>query len=1005
MLVVTKMLSRGRGVYWLLLLAVPLRAAEPIPHGQAQAPNPPLSPAEAMRRMTLPEGFHADLVESEPDIVNPVAMTFDELGRIWITESLEYPRRAPGPGRDRVKVLEDTDNDGKADKFTVFADGLNIPSGIAVGHGGVWVANAPDILFLQDTDHDGKADRTEVVVTGFGRADTHELPNSLTWGPDGWLYGWNGVFNPGHVVQRGKTFDFTCAIFRIHPRTREFELFCEGTSNPWGIAWNGDGEAFASACVIDHLWHLTETGYYHRQGGPYPPHTWKIDSIVDHSHQKAAYCGIHYFDSDAYPPEYRERLYMGNIHGNCINVDTIKRNGSTYRAQAAPDFLTANDAWFMPVAQKTGPDGSLYILDWYDRYHCYQDANRDPAGIDRLKGRLYRIRYRDTPRNNRVVFATTFGSSLPRLFNTSNIYVRETLQRILTERLQLGATGLRADLERYVLDETQPRKGRMHALWALIGGGPLDRDFHLIILTHADPGVRAWGVRAAGNMREVDAGVRDKVIAVAHDPDPSVVLQVAIAVKKLHGANAIPVWLDILSRCGDDVLIPHIVWQNLQPMLDERGDAFADEVARRGPGSSPALAQVVPRAIERLLAGAESGADTAVRLLKTLFRAEGGESHAAARRALRAVAAAAQDDRLSDRAIDALRTGLGETTAAVVGDPSHPLHLDVAIVATSWHDTAAVPVVRRVFQSVQQPFESRLRALGALVAAADAEVLGPVGEALALRHTSRDFRGQVVGALGRLDDPRVAAVVLENYPHLEPELQPKAVELMTQRPAWSLALLQAIAGGKIPPSALNVNQVRKLLASKDPALAEQVKKQWGTVREGRNPERERVVAQMRALLQSRRGDPLAGRLVFQRVCGQCHKLFGEGQDVGPDLTGNGRASFEQLLSNVFDPSLVIGSAYQATTVATTDGRVLTGLLVEDSNERVVLKGQGGKLETIARKDVDALKTSALSLMPEDVEKQLKPEELADLFAYVTLDKPPSDPSARPIPGAEVLPRK
>ena len=255
-------------VFSLSFLA-PLAADDtPVPHGQQKPPGPALSPDEAMARMTLPEGFSVELVASEPDIVNPVAMTFDERGRIWITESLEYPRHQAGPGRDRVKVLEDTDGDGRADKFTVFAEGLNIPSGIAVGAGGVWLANSPDILFMQDTDGDGKADKQEVVVTGFGRADTHELPNSLTWGPDGWLYGLNGVFNPSHIEHRGRTFDFTCALFRIQPRTREFELFAEGTSNPWGVAFDGEGSAFVSACVIDHLWHLTETGYYHRQGGP-----------------------------------------------------------------------------------------------------------------------------------------------------------------------------------------------------------------------------------------------------------------------------------------------------------------------------------------------------------------------------------------------------------------------------------------------------------------------------------------------------------------------------------------------------------------------------------------------------------------------------------------------------------------------------------------------------------------------------------------------------------------
>src|SRR6185437_9992585 len=197
-----------------LALAAAQAADEVLPHRQTKPPGPPLSPAEAIAKMTVPPGFQVELVACEPQIVNPVAMTFDERGRIWVTESFEYPRREPGPGRDRIKVMEDTDGDGQIDK-------------------------------------------QEVVVTGFGRDDTHELPNSLTWGPDGWLYGLNGVFNRSRVKHRGREYDFTCALFRIHPRTRDFELFCEGTSNPWGVAWDREGSAFISACVIDHLWHLT----------------------------------------------------------------------------------------------------------------------------------------------------------------------------------------------------------------------------------------------------------------------------------------------------------------------------------------------------------------------------------------------------------------------------------------------------------------------------------------------------------------------------------------------------------------------------------------------------------------------------------------------------------------------------------------------------------------------------------------------------------------------------
>ena len=347
-----------------------------IPRRQEKPPGPPLSPQQSLEKMSVPEGFAIELVAAEPQIVNPVAMCIDAQGRFWVTESFEYPRRAAGPGRDRIKVLEDTDQDGRVDRVTIFADGLNIPSGIAVGHGGVWVANAPDLLFLQDTDGDLQADVTRRVLTGFGRTDTHELPSALTWGPDGWLYGLNGVFNRSHVRYPEANphyeadhpgWPFTCAVWRLHPETLEFQIFAEGTSNPWGIAINAVGDFFLSACVIDHLWHITETGYYIRQGGPYPSHTWPMESIVEHTHQKAAYCGIVYLDSPAFPSEYRDTLYMGNVHAGCLNADVLERRGATYFGKPRPDLITANDVWSMPVAQQIGPDGALYVLDWYDR--------------------------------------------------------------------------------------------------------------------------------------------------------------------------------------------------------------------------------------------------------------------------------------------------------------------------------------------------------------------------------------------------------------------------------------------------------------------------------------------------------------------------------------------------------------------------------------------------------------------------------------------------------------
>jgi putative heme-binding domain-containing protein len=966
-----------------------------IPHGQDRLPGPPLAPAEAIRRMKVPEGFTVEVVAAEPDIVNPVAMTFDERGRIWITESLEYPRHSAGPGRDRIKILESTKGDGRYDKITVFAAGLNIPSGIAVGHGGVWVANAPDILFYRIGPDGRAAGPPEVVVTGFGRHDTHEVPNSLTWGPDGWLYGLNGVFNPAHIKHQGKEFRFTCALFRIHPKTHEFQVFCEGTSNPWGLAWDTEGSAFVSACVIDHLWHLTETGYYLRQGGPYPPFTWWSGSIVHHKHQKAAYCGLHYFDSDAYPPEYRDRLYMGNIHGGCINVDTLQRDGSTYAAKPAPDFLTANDPWFMPVSQKAGPDGCLYILDWYDRYHCYQDAQRDPQGIDRERGRLYRVRYKNTPPAGLFDLAKESDDRLIDRLHSPNIYFRDLAQRLLGER---NDAVTRRKLEALVLDEHEPRKARMHALWALVGAGSLDVNFHLRLLTDKDPGYRAWGVRAAGNDPNVDPLIRDRVCAMVPDLSPDVLLQVAIAARKFHGVDAMRLLVTIAAVSPEDKLIPHIVWQNLHPLLEEHSDRFLTELDRFRLHKSPNLAALLPHVLERV-AGRGADPGCVVGLLERLADGKNANPDTLGK-CVDVLADKLQHGEIAGPRVDQLRERLQPMLRKLIGEGGGPLYRDAVLLAAALKDRTGLDLARGYLRSLRQPEAIRLRALDALVAAGDSAALAEASLILTDPQTgSVRFRGQVLTALGKLDDPRVGQTVLAAYPQLDPELQPRAIELLSQRTAWSRQLLRAIDQKRVSSSALNANQIRRLLASKDAALVKEARTIWGTVRLERNPERERVVAEMRAALRQTKGDSRAGTLVFKKVCAQCHKIYGEGQDVGPDLTANGRGSFDQLLSNVFDPSLVIGAAYQATTVSTTDGRFLTGLVTEDSPQRILLKTQGGKIETIPRDQVEEVLPSKVSLMPEGLEKQMTRQEIADLFAFLCLDRPPGEPGARKIPGA------
>src|SRR6266550_3531649 len=919
------------------------------PWRQDQPPNEPYSPQEAISRMKVPEGFTVELVASEPDIVNPIAMTFDDRGRIWIAESIEYPRKPAGVGRDRVKVLEDTDADGRADKVTTFAEGLNIPTGVAVGYGGVWVLNAPDLLFLREKD--GRQISREVVLTGFGRTDTHELPNSLTWGPDGWLYGLNGVFNQSRVrSNNGKEYKFNCALWRVHPRTREFQIVAEGTSNPYGLAWDTEGSAIVEAChwANDHLFHFVETGHYQRQAGAFPPFTIPIGSITDHGHQKTAYCGIAFLDSDAYPPQFRERIVVGNIHGGALNVDRMQRDGASYLAKAEADLFTANDAWCMPVALKVGPDGCLYVLDWYDRYHCAQDAARDPEGVDRLKGRLYRLRYQNTPRAPKFDLATESDDQLIARLANGNIYFRETAQRVLTERWGSASRELRAKLEKLVLADAPltpslspsegerlaegrgrgtpvantERKARLHALWALIGSGALDPAFHLKLLAHSDPAYRAWGVRAAGNLGNVSSAIREKVAALARDSSPDVQLQVAIASRKIKNFDALPVLSDVLAHCGQDKLIPSIAWNNLHPLLETESSRFVSLITSEGRvtrvpdhsakairdpvGSSfqkdlsPALAALSPRIVERILS-AQKPDTHAVAALLTFVANRDSEC---AKECLSV--ASSKLGALSEPSVAQLKSGLKPVLEHLLArEQDTPLKLSAQLLAARLGLAQIDPgVIRARFTSASQPEDSRLEALDALIAFRDPGLLAALPKVMS---GSPPFVRRVFAALGRVEDAKLADVLLSEYPKLAPELQPLAIDLIMQREPWARKLLDAVLANQLPKGVLNANHLRKILESNDRDAVWAVEKAFGKLREERNPEREKVVAEMAAYFREHIGDPRRGQAVFRNLCAQCHTIYGEGGKLGPDITANGRASFDQLLSSVFDPSLVIGA--------------------------------------------------------------------------------------------------
>jgi putative membrane-bound dehydrogenase-like protein len=968
-----------------LLVSAALGADKKVlPYHQQKEPGPALTPQEAMAKMQLPPGFKVTLVASEPDVINPTSFTFDDQGRIWATESMEYPRESAGPGQDRVKILESTKHDGHFDKVTVYKDGLNIPAGIALGNGGVYVTNSPDILFLQGNE---KAAASQTILTGFGRADRHELPNSLTWGPDGWLYGMNGVFNGARVEHDGKTFDFSCAIWRWHPKTHKFELFAQGTSNPWGLDYNRQGDWFISCCVIDHLFHMTQSGYYTRQGGPYPPQTHVLPSITTQRHEMAAYGGLCLYDADQFPEEYRGTLFMGNLHGSAINRDTLTRNGATYTQHNAPDFCQANDDWFMPVSQKIGPDGCLYVMDWYDKYHCYQDAGRDPAGVDRSLGRIYRISYGDPPPYPTFDLQKSSTAELIKLLANPNVWWRRQAQRVLNEKFD---ESLVPQLQKIALDTSDATPAHMHALWLLVSQHQLDPTFHEKVLSSPDEPTRNWGVRGAGEMQNISNEIFEKLMALTRDPSPDVRVQVAVAAGRLEHPDGLPILLESLRNADNvkDPLIPTIIYNNLREIIPKRGSEILSDIEK-------------DQAIQ------SNFNDTVVRWVRDAVNALNRTPEqivASLKSSLPGSSDAAKDDRKLtsslESVIDAFHTlGVTPTEASKLFDDAmrHQVagiataqsgaRIPATVIALWWNDPKATEAARAIIADPKASAAVRGEFVKALGAQKHSENINAFAALAGDNAAPILVRQNAVSGLGEMNDPNAANALVSMFDQLPPDMRPMAINAMVLSKASAGVLLDAIRDKKIPLSNMNENHARAINGLGDPALAKEVEAVWGKVQTERNPERAKLVAAYKRFYLSHGGIPAKGWAVFESKCAQCHTIYGKGGNVGPDITGVGRDNLDLVLSNVLDPSLVIGKPYYVYVAKLKDDTAVSGILVEDSPKQIVLKEPTG-LHVIPRDQLARLVQQNISMMPEGLEKTMTNGEFCDLISFLLTKEPP-----------------
>jgi putative membrane-bound dehydrogenase-like protein len=600
-----------------------------------QVKNAGLSPQQAVREMTFPEGFSATVFAAEPDVRQPIALCLDDRGRVWIAEAYGYPFRQPeGQGKDRILCFEDTDGDGAFDRRTVFLEGLNLVSGMEYGFGGLWVGAAPYLYFIpiEEGDAPRPAGEPRAILEGFAWQDTHETLNSFRWGPDGWLYGCHGVFTHSHVKKAGapdNTRQFINAgIFRVHPVTHDFEVFAEGTSNPWGIDFNATGHAFIEACVIPHFWHIIQGGRYQRQAGqhylpsrmdierldpdywrqdfaaktrqPVHPHVYEdLKTHGDHVHWLGsrphagnsksdevggghAHAGLLIYQGDSWPAEFRGKAFMGNIHGQRINMDIPVRKGSGYIGKHGADFLNFNDLWSQALNFRTDQNGSVYVIDWYDQNQCHR---RDEKVHDRSNGRVYKIIYKQEAWTA-VDFASRTDGELISLLSGSNEMPARHARRLLQER---AAAGRLAATTREVLrkhmgfgKEDVSYKifttlvGRLRLLWTLHGTGGVAEADILNLLRDESEYLRAWMVQLSCESGAPSAAVRSELARMAkEDASPHVRLYLASALQRMPVGDRLPILTGLLAHAGDadDHNLPLMYWYAAEPVVG--GDRVA----------------------------------------------------------------------------------------------------------------------------------------------------------------------------------------------------------------------------------------------------------------------------------------------------------------------------------------------------------------------------------------------------------------------------------------------
>ncbi|CAG5072336.1 hypothetical protein DYBT9623_04119 [Dyadobacter sp. CECT 9623] len=593
--------------------------------------NAGLSGEKAAAAMTPPKGFKVTLAASEPEIIKPIAFTIDAKGRLWVVESHTYPVRAPeGQGRDKIFIMEDTDGDGKLDSKKLFADKLNLISGIEVGMGGVWLGSAPYLIYIPiDPKTDKPAGPAQTLLDGWGLEDTHEVLNSLRWGPDGWLYGTHGVFTHSNVGKPGapdsERTKLNAGVWRFHPTTQKFELFAEGSSNPWGIDFNDYGYPFITVCVIPHMYHVIQGARYQRQAGKhFNPYTYDdIKTIGDHVHWLGergphagnfrsaaaggghAHAGAMIYLTDSWPKEYRNEIFMNNINGARMNIDRFEKKGSGYVAQHRPDFMAMNDSWSQWLNFKYDASGSVWAIDWYDKNQCHSP---NPDVHDKTMGRIFKISHEN---DKWIKVDLTKASDLELVnyqLNTNEWYVRQA-RTILQER---GPNKKVHKALKEILAKNPDATRKLRALWTLHVTKGIDDKELTELLTNESEYVRSWAIQLLAEDKSLSPETLKKFAEMAQSDNSALVrLYLASAMTRVEPSQRWEVVEALMQKAEDrdDHNMPLMVWYAAEPLaaLDMKRALQMAEKSK--------LPKILPYTIQRVAA---IGTEDSKKVLKEL---------------------------------------------------------------------------------------------------------------------------------------------------------------------------------------------------------------------------------------------------------------------------------------------------------------------------------------------------------------------------------------------------